>query len=75
MALADELRSVRDQLSKAKDEIVTKISNLETALAASGAQTQEVTDAVADLKAVSQVLDDVVADAPAEEAPAEDAAQ
>ena len=70
MALADDLRDIEDQLNKAKTEVTGKIDALEGALANSGAQTQEVTDAVAALKAVSQSLDDVVVDvaAPVEEA-------
>lgn len=63
MALADDLRSIEDQLNKARAEITGKISALEAALAAAGTQTQDVTDAVAALKAVAQNLDDVVEDA------------
>ena len=62
MALADDLRNIEDQLNKAKTEVTGKIAALEGALATSGEQTQEVTDAVAALKAVSQNLDDVVVD-------------
>jgi len=78
MALVDELKSIKDQLEKAKSEIVGKVENLETAVAASGTPSAEVTDAVAELKAVAQSLDDLVPDsvveAPAEEveAPAEE---
>jgi len=70
MALADDLRDIEDQLNKAKTEVTGKIDALEGALANSGVQTQEVTDAVAALKAVSQGLDDVVVDVaePVEEA-------
>jgi hypothetical protein len=67
MALADDLRTIEDQLNKAKTEVTDKIEALEGALATSGEQTQEVTDAVAALKAVSQNLDDVVPDVPVEE--------
>lgn len=66
MALADDLRTIEDQLNKAKAEVTGKIEALEGALAASGGQTQEVAEAVAALKAASQGLDDVVADAPVE---------
>ena len=62
MSLADDLRNIEVQLNKAKAEVTGKIEALEGALATSGEQTQEVTDAVAALKAVSQNLDDVVAD-------------
>ena len=63
MGLSDDLLAVKDQLTKAKGEIVSKISDLEGALATAGAQPQDVTDAVAALKDVAQSLDDVVADA------------
>lgn len=64
MALLDDLQLVKDQLGKAKDEIVARISGLEDALASAGEQSADVTAAVADLKAVAQGLDDVVADVP-----------
>ena len=78
MALAEDLHAVLAQLDKAKTEITDKITSLEGALASSGEQTQEVTEAVAALKLVSQGLDDVVADviateeAPVEEVPVEE---
>lgn len=62
MELVDELKSVKDQLEKAKSEIVVKVGDLEAAVAASGTPSVEVTNAVAELKAVAQGLDDVVAD-------------
>lgn len=62
MSLADDLRNIEDQLNKAQAEVAGKIAALEGALAISGEQAQEVTDAVAALKAVSQNLDDVVPD-------------
>lgn len=76
MALVDDLQLVKTQLEKAKDEIVARIGGLEDALASAGEQSADVTAAVADLKAVAQGLDDVVADVPAaveveEEVPAE----
>lgn len=63
MSLADDLREIENQLNKAKTEITGKISALEAALAASGTQAQDVTDALAALKSVAQNLDDVVEDA------------
>lgn len=74
MTLADDLKLVKEQLEKAKAEIVTRISGLEDALFSSGEQSAEVTAAVADLKSVAQGLDDVVADVPVENIPAEEAA-
>ena len=72
MSLADDLRNIEDQLNKAQAEVAGKIAALEGALAISGEQAQEVTDAVAALKAVSQNLDDVVPDVvPDSEVPVE----
>jgi hypothetical protein len=71
MALADDLQEIKAQLDKAKDEIVSKIGDLEIALASAGEQSADVQDAVGALKGVAQALDDVVPDpveAPAEEA-------
>lgn len=69
MTLADDLRNIEVQLGKAKAEVSGKIEALESALATSGEQPQEVTDAVEALKAISQSLDDVVPDdVPAEPA-------
>lgn len=78
MAIADELKSIKDQLEKAKSEIVVKISDLEAAVAAAGEPSAEVMNALADVKALAKGLDDLVVDAPvvedapvAVEAPAE----
>jgi hypothetical protein len=71
MELVDELKSVKDQLEKAKSEIVVKVGDLEAAVVASGTPSVEVTNAVAELKAVAQGLDDVVADVVADVAEAE----
>ena len=62
MSLADDLRNIEVQLNKAKAEVSGKIEALEKALDSYGQQPQEITDAVAALKAVSQNLDDVVPD-------------
>lgn len=63
MGLVDDLNSIKDQLSKAKGEIVGKIADLEAANANAGVENAEVTAAVAALKDAAQGLDDVVADA------------
>ena len=62
VALADDLNAVKDQLVKARAEIVAKVSDLESALAASGTDSVAVTEAVTALKDVAQGLDDVVPD-------------
>lgn len=67
MALADDLADIRAQLEKARAEVVSKINDLEIALASAGATSPEVVAVVDELKAVAQSLDDVVADA--DEAP------
>ncbi len=61
--IADALNGVKSQLAKAAAEIVSKIADLEAAVAAGGNSTQEVDDAVAGLKVAAQGLDDVVPDA------------
>lgn len=71
MGLVDDLNSVRDELTKAQSEIVTKISGLEAALAAAGTPDPAVADAVEALKAAAQNLDDVVPDVVVEEPPVE----
>ena len=65
VALIDDLKSIKDQLAKAKSEIVSKVSDLEAALADSGTESDAVTEAVSALKDVAQALDDVVPDQPA----------
>lgn len=72
VSLADDLNAVRDQLSKAKGEIVAKIGGLETALASAGDPDPAVAAAVEALKSAAQELDDVVPDAASEDAPATD---
>lgn len=69
MGLVDDLNAVRDQLGKAQGEIVAKIGDLESALAAAGADSAAVADAVTSLKAAAQSLDDVVPDPVVEEPP------
>lgn len=60
----DQVDAVVAELGKAKDEIVAKVADLEAQIAAG-----EAPDLTA-LKAAAQALDDVVPDAPVEEAPA-----
>lgn len=74
MSLSEDLTAVADQLEKAKDEIVGRISDLESALASAGEQPAEVLNAVQALKEVAQGLDDLVEDGPSEDS-AEDAAE
>jgi chromosome segregation ATPase len=62
--LAQALRDAAAQNRKAKDEIMGKISNLETAIANVGNTTPEVDSALAELKSSGQSLDDIVPDAP-----------
>lgn len=71
--VSDQITAVNTQLDKVYGEVSTlpaKISDLETALAASGATDQATLDALAALKANAQRLDDVVPDAPVVEDPA-----
>lgn len=65
MALIDDLNAVKDQLVKAKLEIVEKLSALEVALVSSGAESAEVVAAVGALRDAAQALDDVVPDSSA----------
>lgn len=69
--LAVQLQQLKEQGEKSKAEITGKITDLENALANGGPVTQEVQDALAALKTTVQGIDDVVADAPAGEPPAQ----
>jgi len=62
MSLLEDLRAIKDQLSRARDEIVDRISGLETALAAAGTVDPEVVAALESIKATAQALDDIVPD-------------
>lgn len=64
---AQELRDLKSQNDKARQEILDKIAALEEALATAGNTTEEVDAALADLKASVQIDDDIVPDAPVEE--------
>lgn len=72
-----ELAAIRDQLLKARSEMVSKIESLEQAVIDAGTPSPEVAAAVAELKDVAQALDDVVIDdvvveVPGEEVPGEE---
>lgn len=72
--LAADLRAVLDQQKKTSGEIATvqasvetlkkTITDLEAIIAAGGAVSQELTDAVAAVKAQAQLIDDQIPDAP-----------
>jgi chromosome segregation ATPase len=57
--LAATINNVNEQLGKATEEIVTKITELEDALLRSNEMSAEVEAAVASLKASAQALDDL----------------
>lgn len=61
--LADEIKASTAQTRKGIDEVMTKIRNLEDIINAGG-DLSSIENAVADLKTASQVLDDIVPDAP-----------
>jgi seryl-tRNA synthetase len=62
--LAQELRDVKAQNDKAREEILAKIAALEEAIVNAGNTTEEVDTALAELKASVQTDDDIVPDAP-----------
>lgn len=63
MGLVDDLNGIKDQLAKAKDEIVGKLGSLQNALAdATSLNDPAVAAAVDSLKEAAQALDDVVPD-------------
>lgn len=64
--VADALAGVKDQLAKARGEILGKIADLETQLADAGKLDAADQAAIQDLKDAAQGLDDVVPDAPVE---------
>ena len=66
MSVVESLAAIKDQLVKARSEIVEKIDSLEEAVGEAGQPTPEVVAALEDLRGVAQSLDDVVADAPVE---------
>ena len=57
--LAEELRAVKDQLGKATAEITAKVANLESVIAAAGVVNADVEAALSDVKAATQLLDDL----------------
>ena len=62
--LSAQLLSVSSQMAKAKDEILSKIAELEAAVGNAADLPQEVVDAVAAVVGAAQQLDDIVPDAP-----------
>ncbi|MGV9540911.1 hypothetical protein ACWDSF_06260 [Nocardia beijingensis] len=66
---------MRDQLAKARVEILTKIGDLENQLAAAGKLDEADQAAINDLKDAAQAIDDVVPDKAAEPAPVEQPAE
>lgn len=60
--LAQALKDLGAQLTKASAEINGKIADLEAAIANGGETTQEVNDAVDALKISGKALDDIVPD-------------
>ncbi len=68
---AAAIRGIGTQLEKAKTEITSKITDLETKLAAAGEVSQEVQDAINAVKTSTDALDNIVPDAP--ETPTEEA--
>lgn len=61
---AADLVALKAQADKAKAEIVAKIAELEAAVTAGGAVSQEVLDAFAELKGSVQGIDDIRPDGP-----------
>jgi hypothetical protein len=70
-AVSDALAGVRDQLGKARVEILTRIGDLENQLAAAGKLDEADQAAINDLKDAAQAIDDVVPDRTAEPAESE----
>lgn len=62
--LADQLTSLTAQLTKVRTEVLTKISDLEAAIANAGQVSPEVQTALDALKTEVQAIDDINPDAP-----------
>ena len=76
MGLVEDIKALKEQLDKARGEIVAKIAGLEAAVnAAPLGPDPAVLEAVAELKASVQSLDDVVPDAVVESVEAVEAAE
>lgn len=60
--LAQQLRAITEQNDKARQEVLDKISSLETALVNAGNMSSEVEAALAELKSSVQTDDDMVPD-------------
>lgn len=71
VSVVETLALVKGQLLKAREEIVSKLADLEAAVAAAGEPSADVTAALDELRTVAQSLDDVVPDAVVEDAPVE----
>jgi chromosome segregation ATPase len=67
--LAQALSDLQAQTEKSDAELVTKIADLEKAVIDAGNVTPAVEAALANLKTSVQKVDDIVADAPATDAP------
>lgn len=65
-AVSDALAGIKDQLAKAKAEVLSKITDLEAQLADAGKLDAADVAAIQDLKDAAQALDDVVVDPPVE---------
>jgi hypothetical protein len=62
--LANQLLTVRDQLTKASAEIQSRVATLEEAIANAGNSTPEVDAALDGVKQIAQALDELNPDAP-----------
>lgn len=62
--LAQELTNIKNQLDKAKAEVMAKVADLEAALANAGQTTPEVDAALAALRGAAQAIDDLNPDTP-----------
>lgn len=69
--LAQDLRDLKEQNDKSRAEVLQRFAELEAAIVAAGNTTPEVDEALAALKTSIQTDDDLIADAPPVEPPAE----
>lgn len=66
MGLVDDLKAIKDQLGRAHEEIVLRVTSLDEKLAAAGVVDPEVVATLEAIKATAQALDDIVPDEVAE---------